>query len=56
MGKKPKQHLCSECNKMRERCRAASVDEHGNIIYVCRQCWNQKGYDMNLYEYRLGKD
>ena len=40
----PKEHACSECLKKRERCKAASVDEHGEIVWVCPQCWKLYGY------------
>ena len=45
---KPSQKVCSECGKERERCRAASVDAQGEILWVCRACWRALGYDEFL--------
>ena len=44
-------HVCSECNKERQRCRAVSVDAEGTITWVCRQCWKDLDYDHFMYEH-----
>lgn len=45
--------VCTECNKKLERCRAAFVDENGEIQWVCRRCWQTLDYDKYMYEHRI---
>lgn len=49
--KSKKQQVCTECNRLRDRCKAASVDENGDLVWVCPQCWKLKDYDHFLYEH-----
>jgi hypothetical protein len=48
------EQVCWECNKARERCKAATVNENGKVEWVCPQCWKALDYDKYLYEHRLG--
>ena len=48
-------HLCVECKKKMERCRAVSVDETGDVSWVCRRCWREREYDNYLYAHLEGK-
>lgn len=48
--------LCSECGKLRERCRAAVADAEGEIMWVCRACWRDLDYDQYLYQHRVAED
>jgi hypothetical protein len=49
--KPPVKRLCSECLKLRERCRAVGLLSDGSIEYVCRQCWRDLCYDDYMYKH-----
>lgn len=46
MVKSPK--VCSECLKLRERCRVVSVKDDGELVYICPQCYKNLDYDKYL--------
>lgn len=48
-----KQETCWECGKLRERCKAVTVNEFNRIEYVCPQCFRNLDYAKYLYDYRL---
>ena len=45
--------ICYECDRERNRCKAASVDEEGNVVWVCPACWREFDYDRYLYEHKV---
>lgn len=44
-------HVCSECKREKQRCRAVNVDPNGVIEWVCRQCWRDLDLDSFMYEH-----
>lgn len=38
-----------------ERCRIVATEPNGEMVYVCRQCWNELDYDQFMYEHRVPK-
>lgn len=49
--KSKKQQVCRECSRLRDRCKAVSLDEGGEIVWICPRCWREKDYDAFLYEH-----
>lgn len=47
--------ICSECQRPMERCRIVATEPNGEMVYVCRQCWNELDYDQFMYEHRVPK-
>lgn len=47
-----KREVCWECGKERERCKAATVNRHGDVEWICPQCWREWDYDRYLYEHK----
>lgn len=43
-----KKRVCSDCERLRERCRIASLEEDGSYVYVCPECWGCYDYDYFL--------
>jgi len=37
---------------MRNRCKVASVDAEGELVFVCPKCWREFSYDDYLYKHR----
>jgi hypothetical protein len=50
-----KKTVCYECDRERERCRAATVDADGNVVWICPTCWRDLDYDRYLYEHRVNE-
>jgi hypothetical protein len=43
---------CWECGRENQRCNAATSDKDGKVMWVCRRCWHDLGYDDYQYEHR----
>ena len=41
--------LCMECLKLRERCKAVTVDPEGEIGWVCPSCFRNFDYDKFMH-------
>lgn len=39
---------CFECGRKMERCRGVSVDEAGEVQWVCPKCWRELEYEKYM--------